>query len=450
MPVSKRLVNLEFSGLCNGAGGFVLSAPPFVEHSAGIRAMYLLCQDLRKMGFAAFMCGGPPGSRVGEAVIVSIESARHLCRSGFVAIYPETVSGNPLNASTVVRWVLNRPGLLGGDPVYDPTEIVFIYSEAYRPYVSSAVAGRLYLPIIDHELFWAPSPGSVSRELDCFYVGKSSWKDGVVDRDEALELTRTWPDRSELGKILRRSRALYCFDNSTMLIYEALLCGCPVVVIPDGTQRWEDYLALELGVDGISWGPDGFMPGEFDASLLLSRIERARVEYRSQLELLVRQVAERTNVAPCPNFDSIFRIVVPVIPSSRLRLIAHRLRSNLRAMERAFRRGRRAVFRAVFGPRRPGLPAELAGFRFDASRVPLPRSGTRVLSCHVGAVPDPILDGFGDESVSLNPAKPFNPSNVALLLSRSKRLVMTRSWNSMRQLAERCGCEVVDSSASRH
>ena len=402
------------------------------------------------MGFAAFMCGGSPGSCVGDAAVVSLEHARELCGAGFVAVYPETVSGNPFGARTVVRWVLNRPGLLGGEAVYDSEELVFTYSEVYRPYISNTVAGRLYLPIIDHEIFWAPPSGSLSRALTCFYIGKSQWKEGIVDRAESLELTRSWPDRSELGKILRRSRALYCFDNSTMLVYEALLCGCPVVVIPDGTQRWEDYLTLELGVDGISWGPDGFMPGEFDASLLLSRIERARVEYRSQLELLIRQVAERTNVAPCLNFDSIYRIVVPVIPSSRLRLIVHWLRSKLRAMERALRLGRRAVFRAVFGPRRPGLPAELAGFRFDASLVPLPRSGTRVLSCHVGAVPDPILDGFVDESVSLNPAKPFNPSNVALLLSRSKRLVMTRSWNSMRQLAERCGCEVVDSSASRH
>jgi hypothetical protein len=449
MLASNRMIDSELAELCKGTAGFVLSAPPYVGHSAGIRAMYVLCQDLRRKGFAAFMCGGSAGSREGDAAIVSFEHARELCSAGFVAIYPETVSGNPFGARTVVRWVLNRPGLLGGDSVYDEGEIVFTYSEVYRPYISNAVAGRLYLPIIDHELFWAPPRGDRSRGLTCFYIGKSNWREGVIDRAEALELTRSWPDRSELGKILRRSRALYCFDNSTMLIYEALLCGCPVAVIPDGTQTWVDYLTLELGVDGISWGTDAFTPGEFDASVLRSRIACARAEYHSQLDLLIQMVAKRSAVAPCPNFDSISRLVVPVIPSSLPHLLVRWIRSKLRAAETMFRRARRAAFRSAFGPRRPSQPSELAGFRFDASAVPIPRAGARILNCHVGNGSDAARGRFAEESVSLDPAKPFNPSNVAFLLSRSNRLVLTRRWKSMRQLAERCGCKVVDGSASR-
>ena len=429
--------------------GFCIWAPPYVAQSAGIRALYQLCNDLRSRGFAAFMCGGSPGFRVGDAAVISAESACELCRSGYVAIYPEVVRGNPFGASTVVRWVLNRPGLLGGDAVYDPSELVFYYSEVYRPYISNVVAGRLYLPMIDQSLFWAPPLRACDRKLECFYIGKSQWKGGFVDRAESLELTRSWPARSELGKILRRSRALYCFDNSTMLIYEALLCGCPVAVIPDGTQNWDDYLTLELGVDGISWGTRGFTPGEFDASVLRTRIRRACVEYRSQLDLLVRLVGERTAVTPCPNFDVISGIVVPEIPSSPQRSIVRWIRRKLRAAETAFRRGRRAAFRAVFGPRQVSLPPEPVEYRFDASRVSIPRSGPRVLNCHVG--PDAAfgLGGFGDESVALDPSVPFDPENVAFLLGRTRRLVLTRSWRSIRQLAERCGCEVVDSSASR-
>lgn len=428
------------------SNGFVIWAPPYVENSAGIRALYELGSDLRKRGFAAFMCGGSTEVRNTNVLVISNESARDLCRSGYVAIYPEVVSGNPFGASTVVRWVLNRPGLCGGDLTYDPSEIVFTYSEVYRPYISNSVAGRLYRPMIDQKIFWAPRSAASRRDLICFYVGKSQWKEGVVDRDESLELTRSWPDRSQLGKILRKSRALYCFDNSSMLIYEALLCGCPVAVVPDGTQRWEDYLTLELGVEGISWGTDSFVPGEFDAASLRGRIERAHFEYRYQLDTLLGRVAERADIGPCPNFDVVCRSVEAAGRLNPLRALVRGIRSRLRAMETGFRRGRRAVFRKVFGPRQRVPVPEVATFSFDASLVPIPRPGSRVLNCHVRRSPGFNLPGLDDESVELNPSQPFNPRTVALLLARSKKLVLGRRWQSMAELAERCGCEVVDRS----
>src|SRR5689334_22020201 len=90
--------------------GFVVLSGPYVSNSAGIRCLHRLCDELNQRGYPSFTTGGGGAAPGMNAPMVDIEIAEKLCASGFIAIYPETVSGNPLRAQTVVRWVLNRPG----------------------------------------------------------------------------------------------------------------------------------------------------------------------------------------------------------------------------------------------------------------------------------------------------------------------------------------------------
>lgn len=279
------------------ASGFVIVAPSFISNSAGIGCLYRLCDELRGRGFSAFMAGGRRGAAHLDAPIIDLVEAARLCHRGYAAVYPETIAGNPLGSPIVMRWVLNRPGLLGGDEVYDDDELVFCYSDVFRPYVRNRVAGKLYMPTIDEQIFHADEWDVSRRSLECFYVGKSTWKDGFVDRGKAFEITREAPAKPELGKLFRASRVLYCFDNSTILVYEALLCGCPVVVIPDGTQTREDYAGLELGVEGIAWGVEAFRGESVDVPAVRRRYELAKAGFRSQLDHFIASSGQRT-IAP--------------------------------------------------------------------------------------------------------------------------------------------------------
>ena len=52
----------------------------------------------------------------------------------FVAIYPEIIHGNPAKAKTVVRYLLNKPGVMssGGIPgptSFAPDEITYVFSK---------------------------------------------------------------------------------------------------------------------------------------------------------------------------------------------------------------------------------------------------------------------------------------------------------------------------------
>jgi hypothetical protein len=279
---------------------YVVVAPDFMSNSAGICCLYQLCSDLRKLGFETAIRGSQKGSASFPVPLISKRDAIKAAKEGAWVIYPEIVSGNPLKAKNIVRWALNRPGLLGGEDVYPDSEHVFVYSDVFAPYVKNQIRGRLYMPTINRSLFYPPKDRNQTRSLDCYYVGKSRYKDGVVDPKNALEITRSTPPKSELGKIFRSARVLYSFDNSTALIYEALFCGCPVVIIPDGTQTWSDYEKLELGTSGITWGAPNGSIEPFDSRKLNDKLAEWERSYESQLAFLVKYTQE---IARSPFMD---------------------------------------------------------------------------------------------------------------------------------------------------
>ena len=267
-----------------GKLGYIIVAPDYVPNSAGIGCVYRLCDELNRRGFPSYIVGSNRTVPSLMAPLIDWNKAKNLCKQGFIAIYTETVTGNPLHARSVARWVANRPGLLGGEEVYEESELVFYYAESYLPYIRNRIAGKLYMPTIDESIFYSNDRDSSERSLECFYVGKSQWKEGFIDRNEVFEITRDMPPKKELGKLLRASRVLYNFDNSTILTYEAIMCGCPVVIIPDGTQTREDYERSELGMDGIAWGPEELNRVKVDIPGLQRHYEQVKREFIQQLD----------------------------------------------------------------------------------------------------------------------------------------------------------------------
>jgi O-antigen biosynthesis protein len=219
-----------------------------------------------------------------NAPLIGWGDAVALCQSGYTAVYPEIVPGNPLNAPHVARWALNRPGLIGGDEVFAESELVFTYSDIYTPYIKNKIVGKLFMPTIDESIFYSDDRDFSTRSLVCYYVGKSEWKDGFVNRDEAFEITRFSPAKRELGKLFRAARLLCCFDNTTVLVHEAVLCGCPVMVIPDGTIQKDFVDRAELSLEGVAWGAEELDIAKFDPSKVRERYEGTKREYAVQLD----------------------------------------------------------------------------------------------------------------------------------------------------------------------
>lgn len=194
---------------------YIIMAPPYRNSSGRVRALYELRNHLELRGYEAKVFQG------GDAP------------SNAIVVYPETVLGNPMKGRTVVRYVLNHPGLLGGDNYYDINEFIFTYSPVFYP-----TAPLLTVPII--EPFFRDY--GLQREGGCFWVGKrEDIVDEIPETKGLTEITYTWPEtREELARLLNTKEIFYSYDDCTALIHEARKCGCKVVVI-SGEQVAPNY-----------------------------------------------------------------------------------------------------------------------------------------------------------------------------------------------------------------
>ena len=246
---------------------YYISAPPWTPVSAGVRALHLLCHALNRLGLEAYITNDPFGDYpvpwkkedLFTPILQPSKAEEHL-RQGRapIVVYPEIISGNPLKAPVVVRWVLNFPGLLGGDAIYEASELCFGYSRELA--LAAGFPDQvLHLPAVDTRKFHPPrSP--IQRKGGCFFADKYKRHDGgelnPITKD-CIEITRHLPDSQttiEVAELLRRSEVFYAYENTALAI-EALLCGCPAVFLPNA-HLTEMIGKEELGSDGYAWGAD--------------------------------------------------------------------------------------------------------------------------------------------------------------------------------------------------
>lgn len=271
---------------------YYIYAPRYVQHSAGIRVLHLLCHWLNRLGERAFIV---PLDQHGQLTnpdlltpLLTAELVAHHIAQGRmpIVVYPEVARGNRLNADCVVRYVLNVPGLLGGDQTYPPEEMVWAYSQQLAE-MCERCDGVLHMPVIDQNVFY-PVDGQV-RSRAVFYAAKFQSDHGQKVfglPDDAIEITRGRPNSQtpeEIARLFRSAEVFYCFEN-TALATEAVLCGCPAVFMP--SQYLEKPIALnELGWDGYAWGND---PAELDRAR--RTVSNGQANYARTVETFFKQI----------------------------------------------------------------------------------------------------------------------------------------------------------------
>ena len=174
-----------------------------------------------------------------------------------VGIYPEIYENNDMEANTVVRYILQKPGMMGtsdenGVFKQGPTEFpkedkIYVFSKIYDTF-GVKDDHILFLPILNMQLF---KDYGKKRTKTAYLVGK-----GINTHkhpEDSVEITRQFAiDQKALADLLNECQTLYCYDPVSAMMEVSRLCGCPVAY--HGGKTRDELKDYEPGLDGIDFG----------------------------------------------------------------------------------------------------------------------------------------------------------------------------------------------------
>ena len=270
-----------------------IDAPPYSANSGGVRALHLLCDHLNGLGYEAYIIRGAPinaTSGLRTPALSPVVVMRHkILRRVPIVVYPEVVAGNPRKGKIVVRFLLNKPGLLtpGVERTYGDEDYFIHYTEEH------AIPGRksfdAFMPLVDRNIYYPASPQSM-RQGFVLYAFRANL-DGVVLPAWLTPVVRAAINQprshQELAALYRQSRAMVTFERSTAIL-EALHCGCPVICMGgEHLSEGRTYQRLFQGA-GLVWGWHEEKVGAAAAETKT---------FRDAYDALEKSTAERLNAA---------------------------------------------------------------------------------------------------------------------------------------------------------
>ncbi|MEG0860210.1 MAG: glycosyltransferase [Pseudomonas sp.] len=215
---------------------YYILAPAYRDTSSGIVSLHYLCHMLNLNGREAYICGTEVVNPELKTPLLDPAIAQRHTAAGKVpiAVYPEVVSGNPLNCSVVARYLLNFEGFISGKGMdAAANDLFFYYASRLAEHRGHAGGDLLCLPTIDVELFSAAAPGTV-REGRYLYQNRHPLAQidyTQLPADIQLLSVANALTLPELATLLRKAEVMYTYEWSMTCVI-AVLCGCPVIFMP--------------------------------------------------------------------------------------------------------------------------------------------------------------------------------------------------------------------------
>lgn len=204
---------------------YVVYTPTWNYPSSGVRTLHMLTHALNEIGEKAFVHpdngeGWAANPAYNTPLWLSHPEWLNYWQDNFIAVYPDIVKGNPLNAKYVVRYLLAPAGQYGGDSTFPDTDMIW-------GALPSLAKNVLRIPVCDPKIFF---DAESFRKGSCFY----SHKYDKIHGNKLLPLTENMRRLSgsleDISAILRTSKMCYLYEMSSILT-EAALCGCPVTLV---------------------------------------------------------------------------------------------------------------------------------------------------------------------------------------------------------------------------
>lgn len=218
---------------------YYVYAPSFTNESGGIRAMHQLCHALNLMGEEAYVTTSTVSERLRTPTLTNQLVAIHNAQKRKpIVIYPEVINDNPFKAEYVVRYLLNIPGFLNnGQLAWGATDLIYAHgTDVIPPRMEAAL---LQLPLVDTHIYNTVGVDDSQRVGNLVFINRFLTRGGQFSpvtegcTEISFRVGRRSPE--QLAQLYRSAKLLYSYEASTAC-YEALLCGCPVVYLPNNVM----------------------------------------------------------------------------------------------------------------------------------------------------------------------------------------------------------------------
>lgn len=180
----------------------------------------------------------------------------HFDKERTVVIYGETIIGNPLEATHVVRWIMNTPGVSGGNGVYELTDHIFQYHPWFEVDKRYQVRGPLTAIDLDYQLKTYQNKNLPNRKGGAYIIRKG--RDKIHDQHPADficadELLEQMTDE-EAATFFNSIETFISYDDMTFISVQAALCGCYSIIIPGEGERSLENLQKINRIKGVAYG----------------------------------------------------------------------------------------------------------------------------------------------------------------------------------------------------
>lgn len=271
---------------------YLIWSPEFSHQSGGITALHKLAESIAKKGIECYIT--THGTVFGSLAkpIAGIHNFEY-DRSTTMVIYPEVIIGNPLNATHVTRWLLNTPGVCGGDGIYSKNDLVYTYSDYYYSPVDKRIDGKLWIFDFKTNIFYNENR---NRSGQCFIVKKGRGKPLDKHRADAISI-ENFPGDEALREIFNKCEYFICYDDACFHTVQAAMCGCTPIIIPRHDMDFNEYMDKnEMFRYGIAYGFDTIDHARNTQPQIMEHIKSLEDKSNKQLEKYIEHCLNHMNI----------------------------------------------------------------------------------------------------------------------------------------------------------
>jgi len=239
---------------------FVIYAPIYDENSGGAMVLHQLNNFLIRHGFNSKICIYGQ-----ENCLLPFASDR------IIAVYPESINGNPLRAKSIVRWLLYPPKVHNSNANFTENELTFCYDKSFNDPNLNPDENVLMIFCNRWETYKQTNFGK--RNGTCYMIRKGKNRADLPEKFDGPIID----DKShkEMSEIFNEYEYFVCYDIATTYVNYARMCGCIPIVIPDNSENAVQILTKH------PWIAYGNSPEEI---LRSKNSETELIEYLKSLE----------------------------------------------------------------------------------------------------------------------------------------------------------------------